>query len=151
MPVPMRVDQAEKEKADAGRALAMRSFRGLPRGMSESKRRGYWTAVEVPYQAFYAYEETLATFGDEPGLPQSLLAAYERLASVITTEETRLPAMADTIRTTWKKRYERRASSLQLAVLLRYTAEDALWAEWIGQILTAADVDVVDQGPIEED
>ena len=69
LPVPMRVDQAEKEKVEAGHAVAVRLFAGLPASMSSTQRREYWAAVEVPYRAFYAYEETLAVFGDPPGLP----------------------------------------------------------------------------------
>src|SRR5262249_55052083 len=34
LPVPMRVDQAEKEKVEAGRAVAVRRFMDLPAGMT---------------------------------------------------------------------------------------------------------------------
>jgi len=74
LPVPMRIDRAEKEKADAGRLVAMLNFAGLPEGLSDAQRREYWTSIEVPYQAFYAYEETLATFGDPPGVPSRVPA-----------------------------------------------------------------------------
>jgi MinD-like ATPase involved in chromosome partitioning or flagellar assembly len=67
LPVPMRVDQtAEKEKYDAGRSVAMRRFADLPAGMSQDERLRYWREVEVPHRPFYAYEETLAAFGDPP-------------------------------------------------------------------------------------
>ncbi|PWS46830.1 hypothetical protein DLE01_33155, partial [Streptomyces sp. FT05W] len=36
---------------------------------------------------YYAYEETLATFGDEAGLSNSLLSAFERLTAVVTQQE----------------------------------------------------------------
>ena len=68
LPVPMRVDPAEKAKADAGRAVARQRFAGLPAGPARAgpgRRTG--PTVQVPYQAFYAYEEILATFGDRPG------------------------------------------------------------------------------------
>jgi hypothetical protein len=38
LPVPMRVDPAEKRKADIGRMAAMRHFDGLPAGMDEEHR-----------------------------------------------------------------------------------------------------------------
>jgi len=51
--VPMRIDRAgPKEKADAGRLVAMRHFAGLPEKMTDGERREYWASIEVPYQAF---------------------------------------------------------------------------------------------------
>ena len=63
----MRIDEGEKEKADAGRALARLKFDRFPDGLAGDELTAYWGAVEIPYRPYYAYEETLATFGDEPG------------------------------------------------------------------------------------
>ena len=79
LPVPMRVDTAEKVKADAGRAAGQAAVRRAAERHDRGGPAGYWAAVEVPYRPFYAYEETLATFGDEPGADGSLLSAYETL------------------------------------------------------------------------
>ena len=38
----------------------------------------------MPYRPLYAYEETLAAFGDRPGVTDSLLSSYERIAARIT-------------------------------------------------------------------
>jgi len=84
LPVPTRIDLAEKEKAERGTAHAKLRFKGLPAGLSERERDDYWAQVQIPYVAFYNYEEVLATFGDPPGLPRSLLAAYEQLTRHIT-------------------------------------------------------------------
>ena len=48
LPVPTRLDTAEKEKLDAGYALAMRRFENLPAGMSDQERREYWAGVRIP-------------------------------------------------------------------------------------------------------
>ncbi|HET9256651.1 MAG TPA: FxSxx-COOH system tetratricopeptide repeat protein [Pseudonocardiaceae bacterium] len=150
LPVAMRVDQGEKEKVDAGRLLAMRSFPGLPTGMSEPERMQFFASVEVPYQIFYAYEETLATFGDKPGSPTSLLAAYERLTGVITRGEvTMLAAMDEAIRTRWRRRFERSTHPEQAPIHLHYAAEDQIWAEWADGVLTSVGITVVDEGPME--
>ncbi len=150
LPVTMRVDQGEKEKADAGRLLAMRSFPGLPTGMTEPERIQFFASVEVPYQTFYAYEETLATFGDKPGSPTSLLAAYERLTGVITQGEvTALATMDEPVRTHWRRRFERPTHAEQTPIRLQYAAEDQIWAEWAGSVLTTAGMTVVDDGPME--
>lgn len=150
LPVAMRVDQGEKEKAEAGRLLAMRSFPELPTGMTEPERVQFFASVEVPYQTFYAYEETLATFGDKPGSPTSLLAAYERLADVITQGEiTALATMDESVRAHWRQRFERPTHPEQTSIRLQYAAEDQIWAEWAGSVLTTAGVTVVDDGPME--
>ncbi|MBQ0897073.1 tetratricopeptide repeat protein [Micromonospora sp. U56] len=147
LPVPMRVDQGEKEKAEAGRALAMRRFTDLPSGLTESERRRYWAAVEVPYRPFYAYEETLATFGDASGSPTSLLAAFETLTGVLTEGAvTEFPPMEESVREREKARFRRRFELPDDQIVLRYAPEDAVWAEWIERVLASAGVRVVD-GP----
>ncbi len=85
LPVPMRIDDGEKEKLDAGRPAGPEPVRQPAReDDAPEERNRYWGAVEIPYKRFYAFEETLATFGDASGSPTSLLAAYERLTGAIT-------------------------------------------------------------------
>jgi tetratricopeptide (TPR) repeat protein/CO dehydrogenase nickel-insertion accessory protein CooC1 len=147
LPVPMRVDPAEKEKADAGRALAARRFGGLPADMSDVERRRYWAEVEVPYFAFYAYEETLAVFGDAPGARISLLPSYEALASAISNGAVRhLPEVDPAVRDRERARYLRKPPDLQdEEIVLRYAPEDTPWAEWIERQLMSMDIRVADR------
>jgi hypothetical protein len=84
LPVPMHIDEAEKDKVERGLALARGRFGRLPLGMDEAELSEYWASVQIPYKPYYAFEETLAAFGDAPGSPLSLLGAYERLTSAIT-------------------------------------------------------------------
>ena len=146
LPVPMRVDPAEQEKVAAGRALARLRFTDLPTGMSEADRQKYWSEVEVPYRAFYAYEETLAVFGDQPQLRSSLLSAYELIASYVTEGAvTSLPPMEESVRLREKTRYERRLPQLaEEQIVLRYAPQDQVWAEWIEHLLVSAGVRVRD-------
>jgi MinD-like ATPase involved in chromosome partitioning or flagellar assembly len=145
LPVPMRVDLAEKDKADAGRTHAMRQFAGLPTGLAPAERQRYWSDVEVPYHAYYAYEETLATFGDRPGARGSLLSAYEKLASAITGQPgVTLPAMDESLRIRWRARFERRRVVPHEEITLWYAPRDQAWAEWIQRVLTLAGVHVTD-------
>lgn len=139
LPVPMRVDQAEKEKVDAGRATAVRLFAGLPVAMSESDRRTYWGAVEVPYRPFYAYEETLAVFGDTPGSPTSMLSALERLTGVITEGVvTSLPPMDDELQKSTMLEFARKPPQERDEIIIEFRPEDQVWAEWIAGVLAAA-------------
>ncbi|TKK89312.1 tetratricopeptide repeat protein [Herbidospora galbida] len=136
LPVPMRIDDGEKEKLDAGRQLARSRFDNLPAKMTSEERSRYWGAVEIPYKRFYAFEETLATFGDGAGSPTSLLAAYERLAGAITDGAvTSIPPMEEAVRTRWLDAFTRRRAADQADVLLSYVPEDRMWADWIGSIL----------------
>ncbi|MEU7982447.1 FxSxx-COOH system tetratricopeptide repeat protein [Micromonospora sp. NPDC049081] len=143
LPVPMRVDEGEKTKTDAGRALAMQRFVGLPSGMTDLERQDYWLSVEVPYRAYYAYEETLATFGDVPG-SRGLLSAYEALTRHITGGAvTGLPRMDDGLRRQTIQRFERKPVIVDELIVLRYVPEDQAWAEWVQSTLHAVDLRVL--------
>ncbi len=143
LPVPMRVDSAEKERVDAGRMVARQRFGGLPAGLSEAERDRYWATVEVPYRPFYAFEETLATFGDRPGSPSSMLASYETLTGYISDRDvTGLHPMEEGLRIHTAARFVRQVARPEEKVLLRYVPADRLWAEWVARVLEAADVTV---------
>ncbi|MFF5082058.1 FxSxx-COOH system tetratricopeptide repeat protein [Actinoplanes sp. NPDC000266] len=145
LPVPMRIDPAEKIKADTGRSVARQRFAGLPSGLGEAERDRYWARMQVPYQAFYGYEELLATFADQPGSNGSLLSAYEVLANEITEGDVQsLPPMATALRERINARFARTPASVENEVVLRHSSYDRVWAEWIGHLLVAADVKVVD-------
>lgn len=139
LPVPMRIDDGEKEKADAGRALARERFPGLPAGLSTSELANYWGSVEVPYRAFYGYEEILATFGDAPNLSSSMLSAFERLTSVLTDGRvTVMPPIDQAERHTYVAAYTRRRPAPPSHVVLTYVAEDQMWSDWMESVLTRA-------------
>ncbi|MEV4517396.1 FxSxx-COOH system tetratricopeptide repeat protein [Dactylosporangium sp. NPDC049525] len=145
LPVAMRVDPAEKEKADAGRAVALERFTGLPEGMSQADREAYWFAVEVPYRPFYNYEETLAAFGDWPRSPRTTLAAFEALASHITDGAVeRMPAMDESVRLRTLNRFVRQVVVAEEVVALRYAPADQMWAEWVEKLLLEAGIRVYD-------
>uniref|UniRef100_A0AAU1LNJ2 FxSxx-COOH system tetratricopeptide repeat protein n=1 Tax=Streptomyces sp. NBC_00148 TaxID=2903626 RepID=A0AAU1LNJ2_9ACTN len=143
-PVPMRIDEGEKEKADAGRALARLKFDRLPRDLSGDELTAYWGAVEIPYRPYYAYEETLATFGDEAGLSNSLLSAFERLTAVVTQQEvTAMPPVGEEARLRIRDAFTRRRPALPADLFLSYVAENRMWADWIESVLTRAGFRVV--------
>ncbi|GAA2714235.1 FxSxx-COOH system tetratricopeptide repeat protein [Actinoplanes palleronii] len=147
LPVPMRVDTGEQSKLAAGRTLAKRRFTRLPAGMTEEERRSYWYEVEVPYRTYYAYEEMLATFGDEPGDPAGLLSSYERLTGYITGGRvTRMPALDPALRRQVLARFERKQALVEETLVLRYAPADQVWAEWALAVYTAARLRVVDGG-----
>jgi len=138
LPVPMRIDEGEKEKVDAGRAVAKAKFDGLPKGLNGEELTAYWGAVEIPYRPYYAYEETLATVGDESGLTSSLLSAFERLTTVITDGEiSSLPTVPEALRLRCRDAYVRRRPLTTVAdIVLAYVPENRMWADWIEFLLT---------------
>jgi len=137
LPVPMRIEDGEKEKLDVGRALARMKFEGFPEGLSQEKSAQYWASVEVPYKPFYAFEETLATFGDEPGSPTSLLASFERISDAVTGGQvTAMRPIAENRRLQYRDAFTRRPPASSTQVFLSYAPEDRMWADWIEAILT---------------
>jgi tetratricopeptide (TPR) repeat protein len=147
LPVPMRIDEAEKEKLDAGRALARLRFRQFPRGMSDEEANRYWGSVEIPYQPFYAFEEMLATFGDAPGRSASMLAAFERLTAAISQGQvTALPPMDEELRLEYQAAFTRRRVAPRADLYLSYVPEDRMWADWIAAVLGQAGFRVQRQG-----
>ena len=143
LPVPMRVEPYEMEKVEAGRLDAERRFAGLPSGMTEDDRRKYWTTVEVPYKPFYAYEETLAVFGDAPGRSGTLLAAFEQLTAYITNDAiTKLPPMEEQVRSRVSLQFIRKPPQVSDRVIVEFLPEDEVWGEWIADILRSVDIGV---------
>jgi tetratricopeptide (TPR) repeat protein len=139
LPVPMRIDDAEKEKLDAGRAKARSQFPHFPRGMTDAQANAYWRSVEIPYRPFYAYEELLATFGDTPGSPLSLLGAFERLTAAITEEHVvALPEMDEGTRLQYLDAFTRPRVPPPADIYLSYITEDRMWADWIAAVLAQA-------------
>nr|WP_246140995.1 hypothetical protein [Micromonospora olivasterospora] len=111
--------------------------------MTDAERQDYWLTVEVPYRAYYAYEETLATFGDVPG-SRGLLSAYESLTRHITGGRvTALPRMDEGLRRQTVQRFERKPVIVEELIVLRYVPEDQAWAEWVQAVLTAVDLRVL--------
>lgn len=143
-PVPMRVDESDPDKADAGRALARTTFDRFPHGLVGDELTSYWRAVEIPYRSSYAYEEILATFGDEAGLSDSLLSAFERLTAVITEGEvTSMPAMEEQTRLRIRDAFTRRPPGLPTDLFLSYVPENRMWADWAESVLTRAGCRVI--------
>ncbi|MBR7832413.1 tetratricopeptide repeat protein [Actinospica durhamensis] len=139
--VPMRVDEAEKNKADAGRAAARERFAELK--IEEMASPRYWGQVEIPYVPYYGYEETLAAFADSPNDRHTLLDAYLRLASVLTGGEvTGVPEMDEAARKSLLAEISRLQPTPQEQLAVAYVAQDRLWAEWIEAVYLQAGFDV---------
>jgi len=140
LPVPMRLDlSAEKERLDIGRATAQAKFdRYLTDLRGESLER-YWRNVEVPYQAYYSYEEILAVFGDPADAPNTVLSSFERLTNEITNGAvTSLPPMPDEVRRRHLAEFQRLPPAPPADIYLSYVPEDRAWADWLHDVLDDA-------------
>ena len=111
----------------------------------------YWGKVQIPYKTLYAYEEILAGFGDRPGQPGSLLAAFERLTDEISKGAvTTLPPLREEVRNDFlRTRFTRRKPEAPAEILLSYISEDRPWAEWITTVLQNSGLHVQNQGSTE--
>ena len=144
LPVPMRIDEGEKDKSDAGLDLARSRFDSFPKGMGEHERSGYWASVVIPYKPYYAFEETLAAFGDMPRSPLTLLGAYERLTTAITEGQVRtLGEMSEETRLTYRAAFNRPRQPPPGDVYLSYVPQDRMWADWIEALLNERGIRVL--------
>jgi hypothetical protein len=108
-PVPMRVDNAETDKLKLRREFSKRKFSPFLSSLPEDQENQYWGEIEVPYVPYYAYEEVLATFRDEAGNRNSVLAAMESLCGHLTNGEvTRLAPASEDDRKLILQRFENR-------------------------------------------
>lgn len=131
VPVPTRVEDGELSKLERSRTYARQRFDPFVRALGESDVEKYWGRVEIPYKIFYAYEETLAAFGDRPSQENSLLAAYERLAGELMDEQLEWTPPTESVRRSWLAEFERRAPTEPSPVVIVYAPRDRMWAEWI--------------------
>jgi MinD-like ATPase involved in chromosome partitioning or flagellar assembly len=140
LPVPMRLDlTAEKERLDIGRATARARFDRYLTELRGEELERYWSNVEVPYQAYYSYEEILAVFGDPAGSPYSVLGSFERITAVISRGTvTALPAMPEDVRRRYLAEFQRRPPGPPADVFLSYVPEDRAWADWLEDLLVEA-------------
>jgi FxsC-like protein len=124
LPVPMRVEFAEKEKLDLAREAAQERFNPLLWHLSDDKRAQYWEQVQVSYQPFYAYEETLATFGDQPRTADTLLSKMEIITGQIIGKATRFPGLAEEKRLEWRAKFNRQRKPVKR---IARAAENKYW------------------------
>ncbi|CAN2040429.1 hypothetical protein GMMP15_1730004 [Candidatus Magnetomoraceae bacterium gMMP-15] len=86
-PVLTRSDRTEKDKLDTTRNYVKKQFASFIQHIPETEQDNYWGDIEIPYIPWYAYEEILATFSDNPAQKDSLIAAIIRLITYLTNNE----------------------------------------------------------------
>ena len=87
VPIPMRVDPFEKDKLDRRRLYAQSKFDPFIQHVPITEREKYWVETEVPYMPYFAYEELLSTFRENPNDPKSVLSAMVRIANYLIPPE----------------------------------------------------------------
>ncbi|MFI6758778.1 FxSxx-COOH system tetratricopeptide repeat protein [Micromonospora sp. NPDC050417] len=144
-PVPMKVEDGEQEKLEAGRDHARATFAQFLSELSQAQADEYWGNVEIPYKPFYAYEEILAPFGDRSRQENTLLSAFERMTSVLTdgaAAELR-PPFEEKERRHLLRRFERPRRLMPTEVLVSYASVDRMWAEWVAAELSDVNLTTV--------
>jgi MinD-like ATPase involved in chromosome partitioning or flagellar assembly len=136
LPVPMRVEEAETERLEAGRDYSRSEFDPYLDWLPEDDRTRYWGEIEIPYKAFYAYEEIPATIADRPRQERSLLTAFERLTEWVSEGRVRrfTPLPADR-RAELRTAYLRVPRSLPTQIYVSYAPLGRMWAEWAAEAL----------------
>lgn len=150
VPVPMRVEDAGRDRLEAGRYQARSLFAPFLDWVPPEEQDQYWSSVEIPYKPSYAYEEIPATVG-ERRQDGTLLAAFERLTARLTDNRvTRLSNMPEPYRQTLRAEYERTSPIMRKDFYVSYAATDRLWADWTVTVLRAAGYEAT-LAPIEVD
>ncbi|MDT0569417.1 FxSxx-COOH system tetratricopeptide repeat protein [Streptomyces sp. DSM 3412] len=150
VPVPMRVEDAGRDRLEAGRYQARSLFAPFLDWVPPEEQDQYWSSVEIPYKPSYAYEEIPATVG-ERRQDGTLLAAFERLTARLTDNRvTRLSNMPERYRQTLRAEYERTSPIMRKDFYVSYAAPDRLWADWTVTVLRAAGYEAT-LAPIETD
>ncbi|MFD9122962.1 FxSxx-COOH system tetratricopeptide repeat protein [Streptomyces bottropensis] len=138
VPVPMRVEDAGRDRLEAGRYQARNLFAPFLDWVPTEEQDQYWSSVEIPYKPSYAYEEIPATVG-ERRQDGTLLAAFERLTARLTDNRvTQLSNMPERYRQTLRAEYERSSPIIRKDFYVSYAAPDRLWADWTVTVLRAA-------------
>ncbi|MFF7979854.1 FxSxx-COOH system tetratricopeptide repeat protein [Streptomyces sp. NPDC007901] len=138
LPVPMRVEEAETERLEAGRDFSRSEFDPFLTWLPEEDRSRYWGEIEIPYKAFYAYEEIPATVADRPRQERSLLTAFERLTEWISDGRVRrLTSLPPDRRAELRAAYLRAPRALPTQIYLSYAPLGRVWAEWTAEALEA--------------
>ncbi|MFL6333967.1 MAG: KGGVGR-motif variant AAA ATPase [Pyrinomonadaceae bacterium] len=84
-PVPMRLDNGEKERQETRMAYAKEQFFQFPNDDSFGTKRQYWKDARVSYVPYYSFEEVLTPFAEKDEKNASMLDSAERLTAFLTT------------------------------------------------------------------
>jgi MinD-like ATPase involved in chromosome partitioning or flagellar assembly/tetratricopeptide (TPR) repeat protein len=135
VPVPMRVEDGEHRKLEQRRNYARQKFRGVLAelvGADPEDQLRHLVELEIPYKEYYAYEEILATFGDQPGSKRSLLAAYVELTQTVSDgavgEMAPIPP-ADRERVL--QQFERLGPAAPQTFMVFAAPQDRAWKDWL--------------------
>jgi hypothetical protein len=137
-----RVELGEKDKLEQARKYARARFEPYLDHLTLNAAADYWGRVETLYVPWYAYEEMLAPFADDPYESNSVLAAAERLTSYLTDGAVhKLDPIDDTLRAETKAAFLRGSSSASAEapafdVYVSYSRKDGDWvsAELVSQL-----------------
>jgi hypothetical protein len=115
--------------------------------LRRDERRNYWERVQVLYQAYYAYEEVLATFADRARTPNSMLSKMEAIAGLLARERVELKRIPERRRLDTKKAFERPPRAAQPTtragqVFVSYNPADLAIVQKVVERLTADGIDV---------
>ena len=120
LPVAMRVDPFEKDKLSRRLKRARRAMGRFPDHLEPDARDRYWGIAQVPYIPFYAYEELLASFGDEAGQTGTVLSSVEVLVAQLTRGEVvALPRIAEQLRVATREHFASLGSEEEGDALVR--------------------------------
>jgi MinD-like ATPase involved in chromosome partitioning or flagellar assembly len=92
LPVPMRVELSEKMMLDKAMEAAKDRFSPFLYWLPAERQNKYWSQVRFLYTPYYAYNEVIAAFSEQPDVVNSVLSSAENLTAFLTAGEVRRAA-----------------------------------------------------------
>jgi hypothetical protein len=143
-PVPSRVESAEKDRLEAARDECRLLFERHIGHLSRSNRSDYWALIEIPYHAYYAYEEVLVSFAERtPFGPMPTV--MRELASRITGTTLEPYRMPEQLRAETLARFERPRGA-RPAVYANFRRKDAAAVRPILSLLEQQGLSISSEG-----
>ncbi|ANB09196.1 hypothetical protein SAM40697_5240 [Streptomyces ambofaciens] len=137
LPVPMRVEESDRERAEYRRLRARDQFGGAAGPFLPGTEERYWREVEVRHLPNVAYEEILLPFALENHEPSLQKQAYERLAAEISGDaELRFAPVRPEDRSRYARQYAE-VPAPRRTVHVVHAPRDRAWADWVRAELTA--------------
>ena len=140
LPVPMRIEDGEKEKLDVGRSTARRRFEGFPQGLSQADSLALLVVGGGPLQAVLRLRGGPGHVRRRAGvarLAARRVRAHHRRGDLGRGDRDAADPRGDAPPVQGSCSPAVRPAALT-QVYLSYAPEDRMWADWIEAVLTRA-------------
>ncbi|MDX3850531.1 FxSxx-COOH system tetratricopeptide repeat protein [Streptomyces sp. AK02-01A] len=151
--LPMRIDFSEEERRARSIKEARRVLDRFLDIRGEDQLDAYWGEVQIPYKPYFAFGEELAVMVENPRQKISVLAQYVKAVARVTDGAVDgFEPVSDAQRNWYYERLFNTGRSTEVrTVALLHAPDDQMWADWIGEQLRPARIQVIHRRPDGQD